>query len=70
MPQAVVPGLGGIGAQRPATAAHNTRLRSDRAAVTLEDSQKTRPSRKSTRKSANRQKSGEKLGRRMAPLDP
>ena len=46
------------------TAARNTRLRTNRAAVTLEDSQKTRPSRKSTRKSANRQKSGAKLGRR------
>jgi hypothetical protein len=46
------------------TAARNTRLRTNRAAVTLEDSQQTRPSRKSTRKSANRQKSGSKLGRR------
>jgi hypothetical protein len=46
------------------TAARNTRLRTNRAAVTLEDSQQTRPSRKSTRKSANRQKSGTKLARR------
>jgi hypothetical protein len=46
------------------TAARNTRLRTHRAAVTLEDSQQTRPSRKSTRKSANRQKSGTKLARR------
>jgi hypothetical protein len=47
------------------TAARNTRLRTNRAAATLEDSQQTRPSRKSTRKSANRQKSGAKLGRRV-----
>ena len=47
------------------TAARNTRLRANRAAVTLEDSQRTRPSRKSTRKSANRQKSGSKIGRRV-----
>jgi ribosome-associated translation inhibitor RaiA len=46
------------------TAARNTRLRANRAAATLEDSQRTRPSRKSTRKSANRQKSGAKLARR------
>jgi len=47
------------------TAARNTRLRTNRAAVTLEDSQQTKPSRKSTRKSANRQKSGSKIGRRV-----
>jgi hypothetical protein len=45
------------------TAARNTRLRARRAAVTLEDSA-TKPSRKSTRKSANRQKAGSKQGRR------
>jgi hypothetical protein len=46
-----------------ATAARNTRLRTNRAAVTLEDSAR-KPSRKSTRKSANRKKSGSKQGRR------
>lgn len=46
------------------TAARNTRLRAPRAAATLEDSA-TKPSRKSTRKSRNRQKSGTKQARRQ-----
>lgn len=46
------------------TAARNTRLRTTRASVTLEDSA-TKPSRKSTRKSANRQKGGGKQQRRQ-----
>lgn len=46
------------------TAARNTRLRARRAAVTLEDSATGKPSRKSTRKSANRLKGGSKQGRR------
>ncbi|HVH43411.1 MAG TPA: HPF/RaiA family ribosome-associated protein [Labilithrix sp.] len=47
------------------TAARNTRLRAPRATATLEDSAQDRPSRKSTRRSANRQKSGTKLERRQ-----
>jgi hypothetical protein len=46
------------------TAARNVRLRARRATATLEDSALERPSRKSTRRSANRQKSGAKLGRK------
>lgn len=46
------------------TAARNTRLRTTRATATLEDSA-TKPSRKSTRKSANRQKSGSQQQRRQ-----
>lgn len=45
------------------TAARNVRLHARRASATLEDSARERPSRKSTRKSANRQKAGAKLGR-------
>jgi hypothetical protein len=45
------------------TAARNTKLTNRRATATLEDS-RTRPTRKSTRKSANRAKSGSKLSRR------
>lgn len=46
------------------SAARNTRLRTTKATATLEDSA-GKPSRKSTRKSANRQKSGGKLERVM-----
>jgi hypothetical protein len=46
------------------TAARNTKLRLRGMGYTLEDSA-TKPSRKSTRKSANRAKSGSKLGRRQ-----
>ncbi len=46
------------------TAARNVRLRARRASVTLEDSARPRPSRKSTRKSANRQKAASKLARK------
>lgn len=46
------------------TAARNVRLRARRAGATLEDSARTRPSRKSTRKSANRQKAASKLARK------
>lgn len=45
------------------TAARNAKLRTDGMTATLEDSVKARPSRKSTRKSANRAKSGAALGR-------
>jgi hypothetical protein len=45
------------------TAARNAKLRARRASVTLEDSARSRPSRKSTRKSANRQKAASKIGR-------
>lgn len=47
------------------TAARNTSLRARKATVTLEDSAQARPSRKSTRKSANRQKSSGKVERVM-----
>lgn len=46
------------------TARRNTTLRPQGATATLEDSGKNRPSRKSTRKSANRAKQGSKLARR------
>jgi hypothetical protein len=46
------------------TAARNVSLRAQRATVTLEDSARPRPSRKSTRRSANRQKAASKLGRK------
>jgi hypothetical protein len=45
------------------TAARNVRLRARRAGVALEDSAQPRPSRKSTRRSANRQKAGSKIAR-------
>lgn len=45
------------------TAARNVRLRARRASATLEDSARARPSRKSTRKSANRSKAASKLAR-------
>lgn len=45
------------------TARRNTMLRTRRATATLEDSAKSRPSRKSTRKGANRAKQGSKLRR-------
>jgi ribosome-associated translation inhibitor RaiA len=47
------------------TARRNTMLRTRRATATLEDSAKERPSRKSTRKGANRAKQGNKLRRRQ-----
>lgn len=40
------------------TARRNTKARTTKATATLEDSRQDRPSRKSTRKSANRSKSG------------
>lgn len=46
------------------TAARNVKLSTSRASATLEDSATGRPSRKSTRASANRAKSGSKQGRR------
>jgi hypothetical protein len=46
------------------TARRNTRKTAPRATATLEDSARDRPSRKSTRKSANRAKQGSKLRRR------
>jgi hypothetical protein len=46
------------------TARRNTRRVARRATATLEDSARDRPSRKSTRKSANRAKQGSKLRRR------
>jgi hypothetical protein len=49
---------------RGPTAARNVQLRPRRATVTLEDSATGRPSRKSTRKSANRQKAGSKQARK------
>ncbi len=52
------------------TAARNARLRAPKATATLEDSARTRPSRKSTRKSAERSKSGSKLGRRTQREHP
>lgn len=48
-----------------ATAKRNTQLRARRATATLEDSATGRPSRKSTRRSANRAKSGNKLARKV-----
>lgn len=45
------------------TAARNAKLRTDGMSATLEDSARSRPSRKSTRKSANRAKSGAVLSR-------
>ncbi|WP_437728231.1 HPF/RaiA family ribosome-associated protein [Sorangium sp. So ce861] len=47
------------------TAARNTKLNTARAAATLEDSAADRPSRKSTRKSANRQKQDNNLRQRQ-----
>jgi hypothetical protein len=47
-----------------ATAKRNTLLNTRRATATLEDSATGAPSRKSTRRSANRTKSGSKLGRK------
>jgi hypothetical protein len=46
------------------TARRNTRARTSSATATLEDSRRDRPSRKSTRKSANRAKSGTNLERK------
>ena len=46
------------------TARRNTRGRTPKATVMLEDSATGEPSRKSTRRSANRQKAGENLARR------
>jgi hypothetical protein len=46
------------------TARRNTKKRVPRAVATLEDSARDRPSRKSTRQSANRAKQGSKLRRR------
>jgi hypothetical protein len=46
------------------TAARNVKRRSSRATAALEDSASGRPSRKSTRASANRAKAGSKQGRR------
>ncbi|APR78146.1 tRNA pseudouridine synthase A [Minicystis rosea] len=46
------------------TARRNTKRRTSRAVATLEDSALDRPTRKSTRKSANRAKQGSKLQRR------
>jgi hypothetical protein len=46
-----------------ATAKRNTQLRAQRATATLEDSATGQPSRKSTRRSANRAKSGSKIER-------
>jgi hypothetical protein len=43
------------------TARRNTKARTSKATATLEDSRRTRPSRKSTRKSANRTKGGTNL---------
>jgi hypothetical protein len=48
-----------------ATAKRNTQLRAPRATATLEDSATGRPSRKSTRRSANRAKSGNELARKV-----
>jgi ribosome-associated translation inhibitor RaiA len=47
------------------TAARNTKLRAPRAAAALEDSAEDRPSRKSTRKSENRQKQDGNLRQRQ-----
>ncbi len=47
-----------------ATARRNTRARAPRATATLEDSRQARPSRKPTRRSANRTKSGTQLEKR------
>ncbi len=47
------------------TAARNTKLNTSRASATLEDSAKDRPSRKSTRKSENRQKQDNNLRQRQ-----
>jgi len=49
----------------PSTARRNTRLRTNKATAMLEDSLQERPSRKSTRRSANRAKQGSKLQRRQ-----
>ena len=51
------------------SAARNTKLRRAGMGYTLEDSAR-KPSRKSTRKSANRAKSGSKLARTQQPEDP
>jgi hypothetical protein len=48
----------------PSTAARNRKGRAPKATVALEDSARSRPSRKSTRGSANRAKHGNKLARR------
>jgi ribosome-associated translation inhibitor RaiA len=48
------------------TARRNVMARAPRATATLEDSRQARPSRKSTRKSANRTKSGTNLQKRAA----
>jgi hypothetical protein len=48
-----------------ATAKRNTQLRARRATATLEDSATGKPSRKSTRRSANRAKSGNELARKV-----
>jgi hypothetical protein len=48
-------------AGRGSTAARNTLARAPKATAMLEDSAKTRPSRKSTRRSANRTKQGTEL---------
>lgn len=48
------------------TARRNTKARVPRATATLEDSRKGRPSRKSTRKSANRAKSATNIQKRVA----
>lgn len=47
----------------PHTARRNTKARRGKMTVALEDSQKKRPSRKSTRRSANRQKGGTAIAR-------
>jgi ribosome-associated translation inhibitor RaiA len=54
------------GAPQPAasTAARNRKRRAPRATAALEGSARSRPSRKSTRRSANRAKHGNKLARR------
>ena len=49
-----------------ATAARNTMARAPRANAMLEDSAKARPSRKSTRRSANHAKQGTELERKAA----
>jgi hypothetical protein len=48
-----------------ATAKRNTQLRAQRAVATLEDSATGQPSRKSTRRSANRAKSASQIGRKV-----
>jgi len=50
---------------RPSTAQRNVKKRTGRAVAALEDSAQPRPSRKSTRGSANRSKQGNKLTRRQ-----